>query len=273
MIFVRSIFLLVFLLLQSALADAQNLLWSANVENGDLSDWSKDDCGGQFNSGAAGSYATNATANSGSWSARMDIATPSEPTSGTRLFRWCEPQRNRQLYYSAWYFIPTNHYVPNFWNIWQWKSKTSSRNDPFFTLNIGNRSDGSMHLYLFDWQRRNSYGQTTANIPVGRWFQVEGYYECAPDNTGRVIMWQDGQQLFEVSNVSTRYGDGDCQWSIDNYSDIVQPSPASIFVDDAAIGLSRIGMATAAVSTAVPSTDLNATNTANTPSRRNRRRR
>ena len=249
MIFVRSMFLLMFLLLQSDLASAQNVLWSARMENGDLSDWSKDDCGGQFNSGAAGSYATNAIASSGAWSVRMDIATPSEPTSGTRLFRWCEPQKNRQLYYSAWYFIPTQHSVPNFWNIWQWKSKTSSRNDPFFTLNIGNRSDGSMHLYLFDWQRRNSYGQTSANIPVGRWFQVEGYYECAADNTGRVIMWQDGQQLFEVSNISTRYGDGDCQWSVDNYSDIVQPSPASIYIDDAAIGMSRIGMATTSTST------------------------
>src|ERR687896_1805095 len=96
-------------------------------------------------------------------------------------------------------FFPRIYRPGLYWNIFQWKSKTSSVNDPFFILNIGNRSDGDMYFYLYDWQRRASNGQTKMDVPVGRWFQVEAYYRCAADNTGRVIFWQDRQLLFDVA--------------------------------------------------------------------------
>jgi hypothetical protein len=232
----------IFMLVQAGLANAQSLLWSAGMEKGNLSEWSNNQCGGEYNSGRSDTQATTRRANTGSWSARMAITTPSSPTSGTRLFRWCEPRRYSKLYYSAWYFLSQSYDVPNFWNVWQWKSKTSSRNDPFYILNIGNRSNGSMYFYLYDWQRRRSYGQSVANIPVGRWFQVEGYHHCAADNTGRVTLWQDGKQLFDVANVRTRYDNGDCQWSVNNYSDMLQPTTSSIYIDDAAISLNKIGL-------------------------------
>jgi hypothetical protein len=240
MIFVRSIFLLLFFLIHLQVANAQNLLWSAGMENGNMSEWSLNGCGGEFNSGVSHSEASTDVALSGSYSAKMSIGTPSAPESGVRLFRWCESQRNQELYYSAWYFFPQHYVAPNWWSIMQWKSKTSSRNDPFFMLDIGNRSDGTMYPYLYDWQRRRSYGGA-ASIPVGRWFQVEAFYRCAADNTGRVTIWQDGQLVFDVSGLSTRYSDGDCEWAVINYSDRVDPDPTIIYADDAAIGISRIG--------------------------------
>jgi hypothetical protein len=241
-LFMKVMAFVFLLLVHTASAEAQNLLWYAGMESGNLSDWSRSDCGGEFNSGTSDTQASREKASTGSWSARMAITTPDDPISGTRLFRWCEPRRYQKLYYSAWFFIPTRYQVPNFWNVWQYKSKTSNRNDPFFILNIGNRSNGNMHFYLYDWQRRKSYSQNVADVPVGRWFQIEAFHQCAADNSGRVTFWQDGKMLFDVANVQTRYANGDCQWSVNNYSDMLKPATSYVYVDNAAISLTKIGM-------------------------------
>ncbi len=211
------------------------LFWSANMETGDLTQWNNG--GGEFDSGTAYSVASQDVAHTGSWSAKMITTTP--PESGTRLFRWHESQTYPELYYSVWYYFPRNYSVPNYWNIFQYKSKVNNHKiDPFYVLNVGNNSDGSMYLYLYDWQRKISYGQslpTRMNLPVGQWVHVQAFYRCAPDSTGRITIWQDGTQLFNVTGFSTRYSKGDCQWSVNNYSDSLTPSPAIIYTDDAAI--------------------------------------
>lgn len=216
------------------------VLWAADMETGDLSQWDANNGGGEYNSGKASSSASGDVARSGSWSAKMTITTPSSPTSGVRLFRWGESRSNPALYYSAWFYFPRRYDAPEWWNIWQWKTSTSSANDPYFLLDVGNRPDGSMYIYLYDWVKRVAYQQTAKNIPEGQWTHIEGYYRCASDNTGQVTIWQDGVQLLDVANVQTRYSGGDCQWSIDNYSSSLDPSPAIIYADDAAIGTGRM---------------------------------
>ena len=83
-------------------------------------------------------------------------------------------------------------------------------------------------------------GNSAMNIPVGRWWQLEVYVVKAPDATGRVTVWQDGVQVIDAPNVPTTYSD-DFQWSVDSYSRALDPSRATIYVDDAAISTSRIG--------------------------------
>src|SRR5262245_59953250 len=229
---VQVIIVFLFLALSANFATAQNLLWSAGMENGNMSEWYSNGCGGENNSGISHSEASTDVALSGSYSAKMTIGTPSAPESGVRLFRWCESQRNQELYYSVWYFFPQHYVAPNWWNIFEWKSKTASRNDPFYVLNVGNSGAcGAMRFYLYDWQRRLSYSQSVTDVPVGRWFQVEAFYRCTADGSGRVTLWQDGQLLFDVSGLSTRYSDGDCQWAVTNYSDLVDPDPTTIYID------------------------------------------
>jgi hypothetical protein len=50
-----------------------------------------------------------------------------------------------------------------------------------------------------------------------------------------VTFWQDGTQIFDVPNVQTRYADGPCAWSVNNYSSSLDPVGATIYIDDAAI--------------------------------------
>lgn len=225
-----------------------SVLWSADMETADLSQWSTPDVpggpnagGGAFDSGTAtAGVDAISLAHSGIHSAKLYINTSNSPglsTSGARLFRWLEPESHSELYYSVWYYFP-QRYAPNgnppWWNVFQWKSKRLNANDPFFALNVGNRPDGSMYLYLYNQNSKTSYSQTIKNIPDGQWFRIEAFYKCAGDNTGHVIFWQDGQQIFDVPNVQTRYQDGNCAWSVNNYSSSLNPPTAVIYIDDAA---------------------------------------
>ena len=226
-----------------------SVLWSADMETGDLSQWSRPDIpggpnagGGVFDSGTAiASVDVVSLAHSGIHSAKLFINTLSSPgiaTSGARLFRWLEPESHSELYYSAWYFFP-QRYIPNgnppWWNVFQWKSKRRDTSDPFFALNVGTRADGSMFFYLYNQNSKTSYSQAIKNIPDGQWTRVEAFYKCAADKTGHVTFWQDGAQIFDVPDVQTRYPDGTCAWSVNNYSASLNPPTATIYIDDAAI--------------------------------------
>lgn len=233
-------------------------LWSANMENSQnpgsgLAQWytpefceggcAVNNGGGIFNSGIASAAPSFDVAHAGQYSAMLKINTPNTPAvpeSGTRLFRWLEPADpgKPELYYNAWYYFPQRYTQtgdPAWWNVFQWKSKSPTLgNNAIFALLVWNRPDGTMYFFLRGGLNPVSYDQTIKDIPVGQWTRIEAFYRCAPDSTGRVTIWQDGVQLFDRSE-PTRYADGDCEWSVNNYSNGLDPNPATIYVDDAAI--------------------------------------
>jgi hypothetical protein len=218
--------------------------WAADQETNNFDQWSANSGGGIFNSGKASNTIVSSPRRTGSFAAALTItATGGEsPESGVRLFRWKESRDRDENYYSTWFYFPQQvQATGGWWNIVQWKSKTSSKNDPFYVLDIANRADGQMYLHLFDWQRRIDHSQSLKNLPVNQWVHLEAFYRCAPDGTGRVTIWQDGQQILDVNGRSTRYGDGDCQWSVNNYAGQLSPSTVTIYVDDAKITSTRQG--------------------------------
>lgn len=237
----------------STSSHAGKVIWSADMETGDLSQWSVPDVpggpntgGGVFNSGLArASVDEVGLAHSGLHAAKLFISTQGTgelPASGTRLFRWLEPEKHAELYYRVWFYFP-QRYVPNgnppWWNVFQWKSKrpNADTSDAFFALDVGNRQGGAMYFYIYDSNAKNSYGQSPKNIPEGQWVRVDAFYKCSSEKNGHVTFWQDGTQILDVGNVQTRYPDANCSWSVNNYSSSLNPSAATIYVDDAAICL------------------------------------
>jgi hypothetical protein len=230
--------------------DTSNALWVADHEEGIMNDWYKpgspgataNACGGEFNSVNGTSQASTEQKHSGNYSAKLTVNASGTDT-GARLFRWCESQQNTALYYSGWFYFPQRVNVTGgWWNVFQWKSKTAPGSvAPMMVFNVGNRADGNMYLYMYDWQKRATYSQSVANLPVNKWVHLEAYYKSAQDNTGQVTMWQDGTQILNVSNVQTQLVGGDTQWSLDNYSNTLSPSLQSIYVDDAVISKTRVG--------------------------------
>ena len=222
---------------------ACQVLWSTDLETGDLSQWSHDALGGEFNSGNGDTAISSVIARSGQYSARQTIATGDGNAHGTRMFRWGEGRQHDALYYSVWYYFPQRYTPASWWNVFQFKSKTPTRNDAFWQLNIGNRPSGNMYLYAYNWvnTRRFEAQLTPLDLPVGRWVHIETYLRCAGDSSGQFTVWQDGNKIYDFPNVPTRYADGDCQWSVNNYSDGISPSPAVTYIDDAAISTTRVG--------------------------------
>lgn len=233
------------------------VLWSANQETGDFSQWSANSGGGVYNSGIATSVGSHDYVHTGSWSAKMTITTPSSPSSGVRLARWKESDDSSYfangLYYSAWYYFPARVTVSgNYWNIFQFKSKHAAGNDPFWYLDVKNRADGSMYLTLRWWggltiegphvgeHGGRTYTQSLANLPVGKWVHIEAYLRQSSNFTGRITVWQDGVQVLDQNNVTTKYSDGDNRWYVTNYSDGLTPSTTTIYSDDATVSTYRL---------------------------------
>jgi hypothetical protein len=230
---------------------ANQPLWRADFEEGDLSDWyapcpnirrhparvSAALCGetggGEFhnNDGRSLARAVRAqtvgmTARSGRFIGELKILRSS---GGVRLFRWDESEHaaGSAIIYRAYYYLPERYVAPAWWNIWQWKSAQNGQSDPFFTLDIGTRgADGMMRLRMTDWRcitKRITdctpeYGDAAVTVPVGRWFEVKALHTCRTDRSGAIIFWQDGVEIFRAEDVQTAYPGGKCDWSVNNYN-------------------------------------------------------
>jgi hypothetical protein len=225
-----------------AQAQGSGILWTGDHEEGSLADWSLGSGGGEFNDAGPDSTPSQDRAHSGRWSARMTVPNGS---LGTRLFRWAEAMQHRSLYYSGWFYVPSP--FSSQWNtFFEYKSKTSTRNDPFWFLQLHRRSsNGPMYLVL---TRANqsidggaNYTQNVMDFPTGQWVHVEIFLKqstTVPD--GEIAVWQDGVELYRRVNVWTKYPDGIQAWAACNYGAGLPPSH-SIYVDDAAISLTRVG--------------------------------
>lgn len=231
-----------------------SVLWSADMETGDLSQWTnKGTRGGSYDSGKCirpGNGVSTEQSHSGRYSMKLTIDTSVE--SGCRQFRNEESVAGQPLYYSAWFYLPGYSRARNYWNIFQFKSEAGRLNDPFWVIDLMPRkASGALHLVL-RWKgavegptagetlkRTKYYEQDTANVPVRRWFHIEAFLRQASTATGRLTVWQDGLQLWDLPNVKTKYPGGDQRWSVNNYSDGITPSPATLYIDDATISVSR----------------------------------
>jgi hypothetical protein len=103
-------------------------------------------------------------------------------------------------------------------------------------ITVENRANGSMYVRVC--QGRDSGGrcceQNSRNLPVAQWFHLEAYYVKSIDSTGRVILWQDGTQIVDATDVDTANSQ-DLQWAVISYGTALDPSDNTIYVDDVMI--------------------------------------
>jgi hypothetical protein len=257
----------------SSKAASGKILWSADMETGDLSQWyapakeaGHGNGGGVYNSGYATAEASQDYAHSGKWSAKLTITTPGPNggSSGARLFRWKESRDpaylDSGLYYGAWFYLPKQYRLTGdphkgkFFNLFQFKSKHGANVvDPTLYIDVQNRPNGAMYPTLYWWNGLKMEGphpgqfggkrfeQTSADLPVGKWVHIEVFLRQAGDFSGRITVWQDGVQIFDEDQTRTRYPDGDNQWAVNLYSDALSPNPSTIYIDDATISTYRVG--------------------------------
>lgn len=239
-------------------------IWSAHMEGGNLNEWTANGGGNMENSGNASAVASQDVAHSGSWSLKATI----NGAAGVRAFRWDEGHKNRTQTDSIWVYVPQNFALTaNYWNLFQWKSRTTS-SDPLYP----NRNDPVIAFYMEHdaaqncWYARWGWGwgntplpgpypgdaaggkwiepSTKVCIPIGRWFQLAGTItESSGNNFDGSFTWSvDGTQEYNVTGIRTSYNNctynswcGVNEWSTNLYSDGLNPNPFTVYFDDADI--------------------------------------
>lgn len=227
---------------------ASGVLWTADMEEGTMNDWYVNSGGGEYNNGQAVSGASKDYAHNGVYSAKMSITANGSDT-GVRLFRWNESRQYGELYYSSWYYIPVAYTVTssNWWNLMQWKSKggtcdNCAGNDPVWIVGARTGASGNLYLDLTYWPipGRVLFTQNSLPVPTGRWFKLEAYYRKSRGQTGQIIVWQDGIEVFNKNNVNTDIMNStELHWSVNNYANTMDPSAVTIYTDDALISTIR----------------------------------
>jgi hypothetical protein len=226
------------------------LVWGAGMETGNLAEWTESWDSGLCTRPPNG--VSTDVAHSGRYSMAMTIDT-SQGDAGCRQARIEESRSGRPYHYGAWLYVPAYTAATDYWNIVQFKSKRAgaSGSDPFWVLDVMPRPGGALALRLRwkglvagpfggDGTAPTNWSDPPVDVPVGRWFHLEVYLRQSAVFDGRVTVWQDGIELWDLVGVKTRYEDGDQRWTVNNYSDALTPSPATLYVDDATIAINRV---------------------------------
>ncbi len=98
-------------------------------------------------------------------------------------------------------------------------------------------------------------------VPDDTWFHVEVFYKATATN-GEVIVWQDGVEIFNLSdpNLNTLHSDTtsntEVVWGIGNYISKGSPGRHLLYTDDAIITDYRVGFEKTDTTTPSPPTNL-----------------
>jgi Polysaccharide lyase len=220
-----------------------SLLWSATFEPGNLSEWTGDEHGGVFSDLNLMSTVTTAVAHGGRYAGLLTLSPGAGMTSTNYLFR--DTPSPKAAYYSAWFYIPSTVAVGTWLSLTHFRgSPTGDGNNPTaaWDVNLYPRADGSLSAQLFDYSKRvNMQEVNPMPVPLDTWVQFEVYFVKATDLTGQIQVWQDGALIIDHLGVQTVKNDW-LQWDAGGACDALTSSPATVYVDDAAISTVRVGI-------------------------------
>jgi hypothetical protein len=145
-------------------------------------------------------------------------------------------------YYGAWYYIPALVDNTGNWNLFYFQggeTAEASNLRGLWDVSLTQGGDGQFRLFV-----RNFVGGLTHDlpgsppIPIGSWFHLEMYLHRAPDATGEMALYQDGQLLLQLQDVITDDSQW-AQWYLGNLADSLNPAISTLYVDDVTIRESR----------------------------------
>jgi hypothetical protein len=222
---------------------AASLLWTATFEPGDLSEWVGDGNGGMYvdNAPVAPAVTTNVV-HRGQYAGIATVSPSTGMPSIDYLYRVAPSPP--EAYYSAWYYLPPPITLHNYMSLSHFRgSQTGDGNNlmGIWDVNIIPHPDGSLVAHPYNYVTQTNLEEVTpVPVPVGSWVHFEVFLRKAADATGRIAVWQDGVLILDNPNVVTTQTDW-VQWDAGGASDGVTPNPAVVYVDDAAISLTRVG--------------------------------
>jgi hypothetical protein len=222
-----------------------DLIWSADHETGDLGQWTDSASGGtRLPSADSSIEVSTESAHRGSRSLKLvNPAAWDNADEGPELFHGAGVLED--AYYSAWFLLPEAYRLEPHMTVVRLRSRDPGSGELFNgeELQLRSLSDGRYVLMVFS----NNSGflleplaDTTPSIQAGRWFQLEARYEAQA--AGRLRVWLDGQLTYDLEGRPGAAG-AELVLSVCNVAESASPAPLTLFVDDAAISLSRVSPA------------------------------
>ena len=227
-----------------------DLLWSADHESGNLEQWTRD------GSGEALEPRTPEQDDTPSKPSLVEVSTEAAHRGSHSLKLvnpggWREDDEGPELlhatgelsdaYYSAWFMLPEQYVFAPFLTLMRLRSRGAD-GAPLKgeELQLRSLSSGGYVLSVFS----NNPGfllepvaDPAPHVAVGRWFQLEARYE--PRSEGRLRVWLDGTLYYDLPG-RPEAATTERVLSVCNAAQSARPAPALLFVDDAAVSLSRV---------------------------------
>jgi Polysaccharide lyase len=232
-------------------APSERVVWSADHESGDASQWPRitknwDDAGC-----AEHAVVSDGHAQSGIYSMRMTVDDTGLEKAGCRQARSVEAQTGETYIYEASYFLPRPVLTrANHWNVFQFKSECGgcSNSDPMWTIDFQGDplrpvlawkggDHGLQGPFVSSGTAPREWPNHLTTVPIARWTTLSVYLDQSARHTGRITVWQDGTLIYDIDNVRTKYPSLDQRWSVNNYSNGLTVNPYTLYIDDALIRL------------------------------------
>lgn len=141
--------------------------------------------------------------------------------------------------YGAWYFVPEAATNAGNWNLLHFEGGSPSDRHALWDVSLASSADGGLVLDLYDFERPQVHlPEDAPRVPIGEWFHVELFLLRASDDTGEVALYQDGELILELTDLSTADSDWG-QWYVGNLANALEPSKSTLYVDDISITLRR----------------------------------
>ncbi|HET7365775.1 MAG TPA: heparin lyase I family protein [Burkholderiales bacterium] len=237
---------------------APHILWSAGMETGDLSEWSEEVNTGDADSSAVRAATEGIPPRRGEWLLKQSVT---GIAGGTRLARYPEvaalAQEGKAFYVSWWDYFPAriSFASTDFFTTFDVLSRDADGlAQPVWGL-FFQPTDFSLLLVWSPNGLAPAEGPhagesgpkvyfSTTPVPVGEWIFFEVRIKPAADFSGALKVWMNGERLFHLTDVKTRFPDiglGGFMWlNHAAYGSGLSPLPATHYLDDVTISRRRL---------------------------------
>ena len=213
--------------------------WATGFEDGfcgynDAKGWCYPDPGAAYTS-------VLSPAHSGGRAAAFSLdTTDAGGGAGTRCAR--EGTFPHDAYYGAWFYLPSLPQSTNNWNLIHFQGGnggTTGWHNLWDVTLVRNDSGGFGLTVVTALDLGRQLNQSTPpDVPTASWFHVVLRFVRAADATGEVTLYQDDQQLFDITGIATDPYPYD-QWYVGNLVYAATPPELTVYVDDVSVSASR----------------------------------
>jgi hypothetical protein len=221
------------------------IYFEADHEDGNLAIWDSGpdmDAGGYYADSDPPRYTDTGPTRSGMGSVEVTIDTSTGNAPIARLYRRIEQDR---AYYSAWFYLLEDHDPSSWWSIFLYRAvrDRSDSIDLWSVDLIRPSNEDRLTLAVYDHDLGDDLDLLTLpTVPIGQWFQLQAYLEIADGKPTTLELWLDDQQVLARSDLREMPVGEPVYWVIGNGGDTLDPPVSTIYIDDAIISSTRVGL-------------------------------